>query len=636
MKESAKLLLEQSISRRAFVSRLAKIGVAGSVASGLSVSLSAEPAPGQGVSPGRTLRGMTGGELMAEFLVDWDIPYVFGLGGSEEVGFLDALVDRLSLHYVQALHEGSVMSMADGYARASGNTAFMNLHSVAGAAYAMAPMVNAFKDRIPVVITVGRQSTKLRGSNAFLEAVNLHERPRDYTRWTWDVVDAGSIPEVLRRAFLLARMPPGGPTFVTFSKDLWEVPVAEAEILPRGRSELELELQPNPEQVSRAADMLVGAQFPLLVGGRELNRYGGAGDLLAIADLLGAPLFMDIDSSHCPVVVPTSNPRYVGSFNEDPDLAGDADLFWSVGGTMFALGAEAPAPLVPRSARVIHSGLDAAEIGRNYPVDLAMMANVRMTLSAVLEELRVRTLPASVVDDRRRTVERLHAERAGRLQRQLESVWNQAPIAGERLAAELNELLEPDAIVVSELVTSETILKTYLDIGNGGGARRNYTSSGGVLGWGVAAAVGAKIAQPQRQVMALVGDGSFQFGVQALWSAVRYEVPIGVVIFNNGGYQANRRFLHAYGGRAAAEGKYVGCWLGAPDIDNVSLAKGYGVEGERVEGPGGLTPALRRCLQAVADGRPYLLDVEIDRRFGGADSDWYDFFSVARGQPRRS
>ena len=89
------------------------------------------------------------------------------------------------------------MSMADGYARASGNTAFMNLHSVAGAAYAMAPMVNAFKDRIPVVITVGRQSTKLRGSNAFLEAVNLHELPRDYTRWTWDVVDAGSIPEVL-------------------------------------------------------------------------------------------------------------------------------------------------------------------------------------------------------------------------------------------------------------------------------------------------------------------------------------------------------------------------------------------------------------------------------------------------------
>jgi len=157
-----------------------------------------------------------------------------------------------------------------------------------------------------------------------------------------------------------------------------------------------------------------------------------------------------------------------------------------------------------------------------------------------------------------------------------------------------------------------------------------------VLGWGVAAAVGAKIAAPERQVFALVGDGSFQFGVQALWSAVRYEVPIGIVIYNNGQYQANRKHLHAYGGRAAATGKYIGVSLGSPEIDHVAIAKGYGVEGERIEDPARLNAAIARCVRAVHDGRPYLLDVAIERAYGGADSDWHDFFSIAKGQPRQT
>jgi benzoylformate decarboxylase len=152
----------------------------------------------------------------------------------------------------------------------------------------------------------------------------------------------------------------------------------------------------------------------------------------------------------------------------------------------------------------------------------------------------------------------------------------------------------------------------------------------------VPAALGAKIAKPGKQVVALVGDGSLQFGIHALWTASRYEIPIGVVVWNNGEYQANRRYLNAYGKRAAATGKYIGCSLGYPTIDNVSLAKGYGVEGERVEDPEKLPAALARCLRAVGEGRTYLLDVGVERMYGGADSSWYDFFSVAKNQPRVS
>jgi len=635
MREIARLFLERTIGRRAFLSRFAEMGVAGVAASKMAGSL----AEASSDSPGRIVENMTGGEVMAELLLEWNVPYVFGLGGSEEVGFLDALVDRTSLQFVTGLHEGSVMSMADGYARASGETPLVMLHSIAGAGYAFGPMVNAFKDRIPIVVTVGDQSTDVRGSNAFLEAVNLHQFPKDYTQWTWDVLSPESIPDTLRRAFLLARVPPGGPTFVTFSKDMWEAPIARAEILPRSRTELDLDIAPSEEAVKRAADLLAGAAFPVITVGKEVNRFGGSDELMEIAEILGAPVFKEVYAAHAPMTFPSTHPHYAGMFTTDPHYPKDFDVFWSLGGTMFSLGAHSPVPLVPRTTKVIHTGLDASEIGRSYPVDLAMMANPRVAAREIAFELKKRNLKTTAIEERRRKVQEYHLERRRKLDDAAAKKWNDAPISVERLMVEVNRALDPDAIAVTELITAEFYLPSYFDIDHTrkeGERRRNLTSCGGVLGWGVPAAVGAKIAKPSKQVVALVGDGSLQFGIQALWTASRYEIPIGVIVWNNGEYQANRRYLNAYGRRAAATGKYIGCSLGSPEIDNVSLAKGYGVEGERVEDPEKLQAALARCLRAVGEGRPYLLDVKIERMYGGADSSWYDFFSVAKNQPRMS
>jgi thiamine pyrophosphate-dependent acetolactate synthase large subunit-like protein len=583
---------------------------------------------------GRVVQNLSGGEVMAEFLLEWGIPYVFGLGGSEEVGFLDALVDRVQLQYVQGLHESSVMAMADGYARTSGQTAFVNLHSVAGTAYALGQIVNAYKDRVPLVITAGDQSTRIRGHNAFLEAINLAQLPREYTRWHWDVLNAQTIPDVLRRAFMLAQVPPGGPTFVTFSKDLWEERVERAEILPRSRSQPETQLHPDPTAVSRAVDLLLEAQLPVIVAGRELSRYSGVQHIKEISELLGAPVFSDLFIGHSPITFPTSHPQYAGYFAEDENFPKNFDLFWSVGGTMFTVMAAPREPLVPQSAKVIHTSIDGSEIGRNYPVDVPMLANVNLAAEAILKELRQRQLPISSIDDRRRRIHEYSRKRRRKLEEMARNSWNNQPIASPRLSTELNRCLDPAAIVVMEMPTEEQLACSYLEFDESGAGRRLLTTSGGCLGWGVAAAIGAKIANPDMQIVALVGDGSFQFGVQALWSAARYEVPVAVIIWNNNGYQANRHFLHQYGGRAAATGRYVSSSLDSPEIDHVYICKGYGVEAERVSHPEQLAGALDRCLRATAGGRPYVLDVKIQRRDGGADSTWYDFFSVARNRRR--
>ena len=173
-------------------------------------------------------------------------------------------------------------------------------------------------------------------------------------------------------------------------------------------------------------------------------------------------------------------------------------------------------------------------------------------------------------------------------------------------------------------VTSDAAIWDYVTFDQPGGGRRHLISSGGSLGWGLGAAIGTKLGAPDNQVVALVGDGSYQFAIQALWTAKRFELPLIIVIFNNLGYQANRWALAGVKGRAAATGQYIGISLEDPQIDHVGIARAYGLDGERVSRPGDLAGALKRATVAEKNGQAYVLDVLIDRRGGAADADWHE------------
>jgi benzoylformate decarboxylase len=584
----------------------------------------------------KVLTDLTGGELMAEFLIDWNIPYVFGLAGSEEVGFLDALVDRTALNYATCIHEQVAMAMADGYSRSTGDTSIVCLHSIAGAAYALGQLVSTYRDRIPVVVTAGRQATGYRGQDGFLEDANLKDMPKGYAQWTWDVMSAETIPEVLRRAFLLAEAPPGGPTFVTFSKDLWEVPVARAEIIPRSRSRVSYNVRPPEAHVSKVADLLTEAQLPVLFVGNEAIRYEVSEEVAGVADAIGA---LVMTSSKIPVVFPNTHPNFAGQFLDDRDVVKDVDAFWSIGAHMFKRGAKPRVPYLNPSTRIMHTGLDDGEVARNYPVDTAAIADIKTTTAAVLDELTKRNLKSSAIQARRRWIHEYRSKRLQQIDDFEKSHWDDSPISLPRLFRELDRQMESDAYVVSEVVTSDDHIRRQVTFDHKVAPdkrRKNFDTTGGILGWGCSASIGVKIGNPDKEVWCLTGDGAFNFGSQALWSATRYEVPVGFIVFNNGEYQANRKNSGLYQGRMAETGKFFGVNLGHPDINYVSMADAYGIEGERIEDPAGLAGAIQRCKRAMADGRPYLVDVVIERRFDGKDSDWYEFFSVARNIPRQT
>jgi benzoylformate decarboxylase len=641
MYELSKLLVDNNIDRRSFIRRLAQAGVSVAGAGTIANSLAAERddsavIAGAGPEKGRIVTDMSGGEVMAEFLLDWDIPYVFGLAGSEEVGFLDALVDRPELQYTTCLHENAAMAMADGYSRSTGRTSLVQLHSVAGVAYALGQLAGSYRDRIPVVVTAGRQSTDFRGHGGFLESPNLAEMPRDYAQWVWDVMSAETIPEVLRRAFLLAEAPPGGPTFVTFSKDLWEKKVDVAEILPRSRSRVETEVAPPRGHVEGIVDSLVKANRPTIFLGNECIKHDVSEEVAEIAEMIAAMVMFSVK---IPAVFPTTHPNFVGEVLDDRSILPGIDCFWSIGGHMFKTFSPPKEPIISRDAVVLHTSLVDTEVGRNYPVDFAAIASIKTTASMVLEELKKRKLNKTATRDRQSW---LH-DYTGKMRQQFDQAakeeWNNNPIATSRLMIELDRVIDSKAEVVSELITSDAYPRRYLKFDHTrplSERRKQYYTTSGVLGWGVAAAIGTKIGNPDKEVWCLTGDGCFNFGSQALWSAARYEVPIGVVVFNNGQYQANRMNSIHYKGRMFETGKYIGVNLRHPDIDYVKMAGAYDIEGESVTDPKDLTAALLRCKKAMQEGRAYLLDARIAQIPDSKDTDYYDFYSVARKIPRQS
>lgn len=621
-------LLSGEISRRQFVRRLVGFGIAAGAAGHLADVLAAVPEVER-----IRLSESSGGRITCETLRQWGVRYVFGNTGSFEAGFLDALLDYPDIHYVLALHEGAAVAMADGFARITGQPAFVNVHSITGTANALGLIVNAWADSSPLVITVGLSPGSGENLGIFTEAVRVEALPEPYTKLAFRSSRIENLAESLRRAFRLASVPPTGPVYLGVTADVWTGNVAATEIIPPDRTLPTTWLPPGPDAVAAAADLLADAVNPLLVAGAELPRWGGLAELVEIAELLQATVSGDSAASRSSMGFPSEHPRYLGPLRQPIRTPLPFDVVLLAGASRMTL-AGAGRALLPDTARIVEIGIRDEHLARGQPSDVQLIADPELTLRQLVAALRAKALDPERLETRGAVGAELTRQRRKALADALAAVWDAEPIAPERLVAEIDAAIDPTAIVVTESVTSDQPIQDYLRFDQPAGFRRHIVSSGGSLGWGLGAAIGARLAAPGRQTVALLGDGSFQFGVQALWTASRLRTPLIIVVFNNRAYQANRWALAALGGRARAEGRYIGINLENPEIDHVGIARAYGLEGERVIHPDELGAALRRAVAAERDGRAYVLDVVIARRGGGADATWTEspaIVPVARG-----
>jgi benzoylformate decarboxylase len=551
---------------------------------------------------------MKGKHVLMESLIAHGVEYIFGNPGTTESPILDALLDYPQLSYVVALHEGVALGAASYYAQASGKPAVVNIHVAPGLGNALGMLYNALKARSPIVVTAGQQDTRLRLRGPVL-GHDLVAMAAPLTKWSVQVERADEFALIVHRALKIATDPPAGPVFVALPIDVLEQET-DVESFPPGR--LYRAPEPDPAGVQAAAELLLGSRHPAIVVGDDAA--SAAADVAALAERLGAAVWCEGIRTH--QVLPSGHPNFRLGLPFDAVAIRKAlegvDVALLVGGPFFEEVWYAPGSPLPPGAQTIHVESSPERLAHNWPVSVGLVGHPRAALSALRAAVDRGATPSvhEAARSRNEALRALKTQDAEAQRARAAKRWDHAPIAVPRLMAELEAALPPEAIVVDESITASIDLAHTVQFERAGdyvGAR------GGGIGQALPGALGVKLAHPDRPVVAVSGDGSAMYSIQALWTAAHHDLAVVFVILNNREYRILKHNMDTYRQRFGAkpERGYPNMDLVAPDLGFVDLARGLGVEGVRVIRPGELRPALDKALGA---GRPFLIDVAIEGR----------------------
>jgi thiamine pyrophosphate-dependent acetolactate synthase large subunit-like protein len=636
MRELMNSFLNGKVSRRGFIRKMISLGFTAAAANSMLGSLlSVESAPAAQIEGYKSIVG-SGGELMVEQLKAAGVEYVFTNPGSYEVGFFDAFLHTPGMQHIMGLHEGIVISLADGYHKVTRKPAFVNVHVIAGTAQMSGQLYNAHCDGSSLVVTAGLLDNEIFSDDVLLAprpGFNQKDINRQFTKMCWEVKRPETIPLLTRRAYKVATTQPGGPVYFAIPDYALEAKNVRADIIPQERFLIPTDIPPNKDLIEKAARMLVNARFPMLHVGDEIWKSGAQDKVVELAELLAIPAAARMQAYRN---FPTQHPLYVGRYDCDsPYPVGGADLILSIGSMELGGRWLSDAALIPKEVKSIRMGLDTAVMGRNFPIDLAIVADVRQGIESLISAVKGMLTPqriASLRESRYSAISSYTQKRQREVENSLKGHFNDKPIHPERLGHEMNKALDADAIIVSE---------------NLGGAYEQFNfgfrpdekmwiyNTGISLGWGVGAAAGVKLGEPNRQVVLSIGDGSVMYSASGFWTMARYSIPVLTVVWNNLNYQTVRRGYALYNGKMAESQHFVGTYLGEPDIDFVKLAQSQGIEGEQVTESNEIAPALKRGIAATRAGSPYLIDVVVGRLGPGAESTWHQKFNLADLRKRK-
>ncbi|WP_328537675.1 thiamine pyrophosphate-binding protein [Streptomyces sp. NBC_00344] len=533
--------------------------------------------------------------IIEQFLAD-GIPYMFGNPGTVEQGFLDALEDYDDLQYILTLQETVAAGIADGYARATGRPALLQLHSGVGLGNAIGMLYQAKRGHSPLVVIAGESGVKYEAMDAQM-AADLVAMAEPVTKYATRVTDPNSVLRVLRRAMKMAMTPPCGPVFVSLPLDVLDAPNDEP-VIPS--TFLRTRTAPVRPLVHQAAELLAGAERPIVLVGDGVSASGAQDELVRVAEQLGADIW---GADFSEVNLDATHPLYRGQlghmFGEVSAAAvKDADAVLIVGTYVFPEVFPVLSDPFKDGARIVHIDLDGYEIAKNHPVTLGLVADPKATLEVLADELDGRLSE----EDRVNAFERLVARRGEQP--------GQPADDGSLLGHFLRELaahVPDDVMVFDEALTSAGPLNAHLP---GRLPGHWFSTRGGSLGVGIPGAIGIKLAHPDKTVIGFTGDGGSMYTFQALYTAVRHNIGAKFVICNNRSYKLLDLNIEQYWReRGVPEHAHPSPFdLSDPDLGFSDIARGFGVDALRVDEPGQVAEAVKRML---ADDKPFLIDLRI-------------------------
>jgi len=551
---------------------------------------------------------MAGNKALIELLRHEGVEYVFGIPGATEILFMNALREVPEIRYILGLHEVVCAGMAEGYARASGNVGFLNLHTGPGVAAALPMLYNARSGGVPLVVTAGQNHTRLLQYDPHLSGDNVG-MGKLYTKWSTEIVHAEDIPATIQRAFKMAIQPPAGPVLISIPQNVLE---QQFDFQYKPNTIVYPRLRPDKAALDLALQMLCEAKRPFVLVESGVARSEALNEVVRFAELTGARVYQSWMSD---VNFPVTHPQYLGDLDPtSPPAKGifrDMDLLVGIGCALFAQGFFNPEPTLPPDIKVIQIDENPWEIGKNFPVDCGIQGDIK----AVLEELNgliESEMPSTVRQGARRRAQEIGQEKAKlkeKLKNQIEDERECVPISISRLMMEIKEVMTPDTVIVDDCWSSSGMLRQVLDLSKPKTFFRSR--KGGSIGWGLPGALGVKLGLPNKPVITVCGDGSAAWSIQSLWTAARYRIPVTFVITNNATFLQVKLVRKLMLGDYPLNEKLEGMEIDDPVIDFSMLARSMGVKGEAVRNPGDLGRVLKA---AVDSGEPRLVEVFIENR----------------------
>jgi benzoylformate decarboxylase len=552
---------------------------------------------------------MSGKRAFLDLLKQEGVTVMFGNPGTTELPLMDAFAVEHDIRYILGLQEAALMAMADGYAQASGALAVLNLHVAPGLGNAMGMLYDAMKANAPVLVTAGQQDLDYIVTEPVLTA-DLATLARPFVKWAAEVHRLEDLPRYVHRAVKTALAPPTGPVFLSLPGDILKND-AEIDLLEPTR--IAPRLRGDAAAVAAAADLLANAERPVIIAGDAVAQSRAHRELAALAEAIAAPVYVEFIPSTASF--PASHPLYRGMMTRTQagvrEVLDKHDLLFSVGGDLFTWSLPSAIDPWPAGLPLIHLDTDPWQIGKNYPAQVAILGDPKATLPEITAAVTARMTAGakaaagarlkSLTDTIKKDRETFRAK--------ARALAAKTPVQPLALLEAIGAMLPKDAVVIEEVLSSAPGIRSLITSDD---EQSFYGLRGGGIGWGLPAAIGAKLALPERPVVALIGDGSALYTIQGLWTAAHYRLPIVWVIFNNTSYRILKQRLVMLRGLAEQADKFVGMELNDPAIDFVGLARSLGIAAECAATVKDATDLIGKALK---DGTAMLIDVDMERGY---------------------
>jgi benzoylformate decarboxylase len=525
-----------------------------------------------------------------ELLRRHEMTTIFGNPGSTELPMLGPLPEDFC--YVLGLQEAVAVGMADGYAQARGKVAHVNLHTAPGVGNGVGAIFNARANRAPLLVTAGQQARSLVTMQANLTNRDAIEVPKPYVKYSHEPLRADDVPFALAQAIHNAALPPAGPAFVSIPMDDWLREIEPVDYVSQIARTVGGRARPAPEAIAALADRLRAARTPAFVAGPDIDASEGGWDAaIELVESQRLPVWAAPPTNGSRIGFPEAHPAFQGMLPPAVGPLGEAlsgyDLVLVAGSSIFPYYPNIPGPFLAEQTELVAITCDPDEAAR-APMGDAIVADVGLTLQALAEEL---SEPAA---DRE----------SPPLRAELEPFPPGEQLSGGEVHGVLAELFPRDGVIVLESPSSTAALRNQLRLSRPGSY---YFSASGGLGFGLAAAVGVQLAQPERQVVCVLGEGSAQYAITAFWTAAAYDVPVKFLVLRNREYSILKWFamIEEVSGAPA---------LDLPALDVAATAESYGVPSRTIAAAGreAAGDELHAALtEAIAAEGPRLVQVDV-------------------------